>query len=154
MGQPVQLEAPKKRSGASVNVYLLLQKENQILCHLRKNTGYCDGMWSFVAGHVEDGESATHAMAREAHEEIGIELIISDLKLVHIMHRQTNRFNIDLFFDCKSWQGMPQNCEPEKCEKIEFFQLDSLPSPMIDYHAVALKCAFQGQLYSEYGWIK
>jgi 8-oxo-dGTP diphosphatase len=140
----------KNRSGASVNAYLILKQDDKVLFQLRKNTGYCDGMWSLVAGHVEDGESATAAMIREAREEIGIE--ISQLKVVHVIHRKTNRLNVDLFFDCPSWQGTIKNLEPEKCEKLEFFSLDGLPSNIVDYNEVVLKSVSKGEFYSELGW--
>ena len=144
----------KKRSGASVNAYLILKQGNKVLLQLRKNTGYCDGMWSLVAGHVEEGESATAAMIREAREEIGIELSPSQIQVVHIMHRKTNRFNVDILFDCTSWQGRVQNLEIEKCEKLEFFPLSALPSNIVDYNAAALRAILNGQLYSEQGWNK
>ena|ERR1700722_9545637 len=142
----------KKRNGASVNAYLILKKQDTILLHLRKNTGYCDGMWSLVAGHVEDGESATEGMIREAREEIGIDLYPDQIHVVHVMHRKTNRLNGDVFFDCQSWQGEIQNREPGKCEKSEFFPLSSLPSNIVDYNAVALNHILAGKLYSELGW--
>ena len=144
----------KKRTGASVNAYLILKQKGSILLQLRKNTGYCDGMWSLVAGHVEDGESATEGMIREAREEIGIDLCPAQIQVVHIMHRKTDRLNIDVFFDCQSWQGeLPvQNHEPEKCEKLEFFPLSFLPSNMVDYNAKALRYILEGKFYSELGW--
>lgn len=142
----------KKRSFASVNAYLILEQENKILFHLRKNTGYCDGMWGLVAGHVEDGESSSEAMIREAREEIGIELNSSQIRVVHVMHRQTNRLNVDIFFNCTSWLGAIENCEPEKCEKLEFFSLDALPSNIMDYQVTALKAIKKGEFYSEQGW--
>ncbi len=140
----------KKRTGASVNAYLILKQKGKILLHLRKNTGYCDGMWGLVAGHVEDGESATEGMIREAREEIGIDIHL--MQVVHIMHRKTNRLNIDVFFDCQTWQGEIQNREPEKCEQLEFFPLSSLPSNIIDYNAMALRHILEGRFYSEHGF--
>lgn len=107
-------------------------------------------MWSLVAGHVENNESATQGMIREAYEEIGIQL--EHIQVVHIMHRKTNRFNIDIFFDCKSWQGEIQNREPEKCEQLEFFSLDALPHNMIDYNKIALNHILESNFYSELGW--
>lgn len=142
----------KKRAGASVNVYLILKQSNKILLHLRKNTGYCDGMWSLVAGHVENSESATAAMIREAYEEIGIKLSPFQIKVVHVMHRQTNRLNVDIFFDCPLWEGIIKNCEPEKCERLEFFSLENLPTNIVDYNAIALKAVLNKEFYSEQGW--
>ncbi len=142
----------KKRDGASVNAYLILKQGNKILLHLRKNTGYCDGMWSLVAGHVENGESATAAMIRETYEEIGLTLSPDQIKVVYVMHRQTNRLKVDIFFDCPSWEGTIKNCEPEKCERLEFFSLENLPANIVDYNAIALKAILNREFYSEQGW--
>jgi 8-oxo-dGTP pyrophosphatase MutT (NUDIX family) len=140
------------RTGVSVNVYLVLRKKDEILLLLRKNTGYCDGQYSLVAGHVEDGESATAAMAREAYEEAGIHIVPSSLKAVHAMHRVTTRFNIDLFFECDEWQGSPTNREPDKCATLEYFPLQQLPPNTIDYINEALKAISNRSFYSEHGW--
>ncbi len=142
----------KTRKGASVNAYLILKQEDKTLLQLRKNTGYCDGMWSLVAGHVEDGESATEGMIREAREEIGIDFHPAQIQVVHIMHRKTNRLNVDVFFDCQSWQGNIQNLEPKKCEKLDFFLPSSLPSHIVEYNALALRHILEGKFYSELGW--
>src|SRR5437868_3941505 len=112
----------KKRTGNTfVTVYLILKKGDQTLLSLRKNTGYCDDFYGLVSGHVENDESATAAMIREAYEEAGIVLSPSDLKVVHIGHRKTDRFCIDVFFECTSYQGTLENKEPEKCATLQFF---------------------------------
>ncbi len=141
-----------KRAGAHINAYLVLRRKDEVLLLLRKNTGYCDGMWSFVAGHVEDGESASAAIIREANEEIGIRLSPSQIHAAHVMHRKSDRFNVDVFFDCQSWDGAIQNLEPEKCEKLEFFSLNSLPSNTIDHIKIALHNILNKKFYSEWGW--
>ncbi len=146
------LAGMRKRSGASVNAYLILQQDRKLLLQLRKNTGYCDGMWSLVAGHVEDGESATAALIREAHEEIGIALSPSEIKVVHVMHRQTNRLNVDIFFECSFWTGTIQNCEPHKCERLAFFSLEALPPNIVAYNVDAVRAWLDGKFYSEQGW--
>ena len=79
----------KERSKASVSTYLILEKDGMVLLGLRKNTGYQDGMYCLVSGHVEDNEAATTAMCREAKEEIGIDINPHDLKIVLIMHRKS-----------------------------------------------------------------
>lgn len=88
----------KLRTGASINVHLIVWRGEDVLLSLRQNTGHCDDCYGMIAGHVEDDESASSAMVREAYEEAGIQLDPGDLKMVYIMHRKTNRFNIDLFY--------------------------------------------------------
>ncbi len=142
--------AGRQRVAAVVSSYLVLRKGNEILLGLRKNTGFCDGMWSFVAGHVEDGEPASVALAREVFEEIGIEL--EDVKPVHVMHRKTNRVSVDVFFECWNWKGKIENRECEKCAGLQFFSLDRLPENMIEYNVVAIRAILDGCSYSEFGW--
>ena len=45
-----------------ITVGLILEKNGKILLIKRKNTGYMDGMYGFLAGHVEKGESLKQAM--------------------------------------------------------------------------------------------
>jgi ADP-ribose pyrophosphatase YjhB (NUDIX family) len=137
---------------ASVSSYLILRKENQVLLGLRQNTGYSDGMWSLPAGHVEEGEPASVAMIREAKEELGIRLDPTHLKAVHIMHRQSNRFNVDIFFTCKKWEGEIENKEPEKCRTLSFFPMDALPEKIVGYNKQVLDGLSQGIFFSEPGW--
>lgn len=147
-----QRSAKKHRSGASVNVYLILMKDEDVLLHLRQNTGYLDNHYGLIAGHVEDGESATAAIIREAYEEAGIEIVPSALKVVHVMHRQTNRLNIDVFFECREFRGQVTNKEPEKCKAQNYFPLKHLPVNTIDYIQIALQSIAENNFYSEHGW--
>lgn len=147
-----KISKKKKRTGANVNVYLILRQHDEILLSLRKNTGYCDDYYGLVAGHVEDGESATAAMIREAYEEAGIHMQPSSLKVVHIMHRQTNRLNIDIFFECHEWLGDIINRETDKCRALAFFSVRRLPVNLIDYIGNALQAIANDHFYSEQGW--
>ncbi len=140
------------RTGTNVNAYLILKKENQILLHLRENTGYYDGYYGLVSGHVEEGESAQAGLIREAQEEAGISLNAKDLHFAYCLHRQTNRLNIDLFFTCTSWEGEITNREPEKCAALQFFPPEEFPINMIGYIKQAIMDNDQGKYYSEQGW--
>jgi len=142
----------KNKGGTHVCAYLILRQKNDALLLLRKNTGYCDGQYGLVSGHVEDGEPATVGMLREAKEEAGIELLPSQLKVVHVSHRYSNRQNVDIFFECTSWEGDIKNQEPEKCAALEFFPLANLPDNTIPYIARTLQAAANGICYSEDGW--
>lgn len=139
-----------QRKGASVNAYLILKEDNQVLLHLRKNTGYLDGFWGLVSGHVEEGEAASEAMIREAEEEAGITPI--HLTPKYVIHRRSDRNNIDVFFECDQWEGVITNREPDKCENLAFFPENHLPVNTIDFITRALTCISEGHFYSEEGW--
>lgn len=141
-----------KRSKAIVNTYLLLKQGKNILFSLRQNTGYFDGYFGLISGHVEDHESARSAMIREAKEEANLIIGSESLTVVHVMHRKTDRFNIDIFFQCLHWEGELINLEPDKCTEFSFFSLDNLPTNLIPYIGRVLYSIFDKVIYSEEGW--
>ena len=53
-------------------VYLILERDSEVLLLRRFQTGYEDGKYGLVAGHLEAGESAVAGIVREAREEAGI----------------------------------------------------------------------------------
>jgi len=142
----------KERFKACVNVYLILEKEDTLLLYLRQNTGYADGQYSLVAGHIDGNEPASFAMAREAKEEIGIDINPKDLKVVHTMHRITDRENIDIFFSCSKWSGEIQNIEPHKCGELLFAPKHNLPQNTLEYIKTAINNSNINKSFCEFGW--
>ena len=47
-------------------VHLILINKNKVLLLRRLNTGYEDGNYSLPAGHIDQAETATQAVIREA----------------------------------------------------------------------------------------
>jgi 8-oxo-dGTP pyrophosphatase MutT (NUDIX family) len=135
-------------------VYLVLQKGNEVLLSERANTGYQDGKYSLVAGHMDGNELATSAMVREASEEAGIQVNPKDLHLCHIAHR-VNRDHpgeerMDLFFRCDAWQGEIVNKEPEKCADLHWYDMNHLPTNMLPFIRRVLSDISRNSTYSEY----
>lgn len=133
--------------------YPFYVRDGKILLSRRKNTGYADGMYSLPAGHVEDGESLTTCVVREAKEEIGVTIDPLDLQLVHTMHRFETDIRMDFFFIVHKWSGEPTNCEPEKCDDLEWFAVSALPTNIVPYIRAAIENWEKGIIYSERGWI-
>jgi 8-oxo-dGTP pyrophosphatase MutT (NUDIX family) len=136
--------------------YLTLFKDNKVLLLRRFNTGYEDGNYSMVAGHVDSGETFTQCVIREAEEEAGILLKPEDLKVVHVMHRNSgteeNNERVDVFFIAEKWDGEIVNKEPHRCDDLSWFDLDALPSNIIPYVNQAIKGIKNKNYYSEHGW--
>ena len=90
----------KREKPFHVACYLILLKANQTLLSRRYNTGYEDGNYSLVAGHVEADETVLEALVREAEEEAGIRVEPEDLEFVSVLHRHTGgrRIYLDFFF--------------------------------------------------------
>jgi 8-oxo-dGTP diphosphatase len=132
--------------------HLFLIKNGKILLLRRFNTGYEDGNYSVVAGHLDGNETFTNAMIREAKEEASIVIQPKDLKVVHVMHRKSTEERIDFFFACCNWKGDPKNMEPGKCDDLRWFPLDNLPKNTIPYIRQAIECFAKNIFYSEHGW--
>ncbi|MBI2327315.1 NUDIX domain-containing protein [Candidatus Curtissbacteria bacterium] len=71
-------------------VFLILARNNKILLLRRFNTGWEDGNYTLVSGHLNGDESATVAICREAKEEADLIINPNDLEIVHVMHRKTD----------------------------------------------------------------
>lgn len=148
------MSKPKERFKLIPAVYLILRRGNRILLLRRAHTGYQDGKYSVVAGHLDGDELATEAMAREAKEEAGITIDPSALQLIHTAHRlsrnQVGQERIDLFFEAKEWQGDIIIAEPDKCDDLSWHDLDDLPDNMLPFVKRVLTDILRGVNYSEY----
>ncbi len=139
-------------------VYILFSKNREVLLLRRHNTTYFDGYFSLPAGHVELGESLRSAAIREAQEEVGVTIKVSNLKLVHVLNRPAGEKNgdtrLDFFFEVKLWTGELKNMEPNKCSELKWFNASSLPPEMIPEVRQAVELVLKGEVESEYGWPK
>lgn len=113
----------------------------EVLLQLRQNTGYMDDHWAAAAaGHVERGETAYAAVAREATEEIAV----GDLSpqfvtaMQRTAHAEPIDERIDFFFTATSWSGEPRIVEPEKCAELRWCRLDDLPDPVVPHERAVL----------------
>ncbi len=134
------------------SIYLILIRDNKILLLKRQNTGYEDGKYGLPAGHLEDNETIRNGLKREIKEEIGIDINVDNLKLVHTMHRKEEDTRVDFFFEVSKYEGTPLNNEPEKCSDLSWFPLNKLPSNIIPYIKTAIENSRNGIIYSEVGW--
>lgn len=136
-------------------VYLMLLNKDQILLSRRFNTGWQDGKYSLVAGHVDGDESFATALCREAKEEAGIEIAPRDVEFAQAVHRRDSsdaREYVDIYFAVTAWTGRIKNKEPEKCDELAWYSLDDLPENMVPAVRTVLVNYRKGVHYTELGW--
>jgi len=140
------------RAKFPVTVHLLFFREDQILLLRRFNTGYADGQYSVPAGHLDGGETVIAAAAREAEEETGVRIKLSDLVFSSVLHRNDGEERVDFFVHVLDWQGEPVNTEPEKCDELRWVNVDELPDNIIPYIKRAIQNHRGGITFDEFGW--
>ncbi|MFC6154200.1 NUDIX domain-containing protein [Nocardioides yefusunii] len=137
-------------------VYLLREAENgtEVLLQQRGDVDFMAWHWAAgAAGHVERGETAPQAAARELREELDVE---ADLTFEFTMQRTDRALAIDeradFFFTARSWRGEPRIVEASKCAQIGWFPLDALPEPMVPHERFALAHLGGEQRYLSFGF--
>ena len=124
--------------------YVVLRRGDEVLLQLRRGTGYMDGFWATMAGHVDPGESVYDAAVRELKEEADVAVLASDLQPLTTIHRyepdgpQVEQ-RCDVFFETRTWTGEARIAEPAKCEAMTWFPLAALPEPVVPHELLVLQ---------------
>jgi 8-oxo-dGTP diphosphatase len=141
----------------TLDVFLLLTRDDYVLLALRQGTGFADGMWNLPSGKAETAETAAAAVIREAHEELGIRLSghkINFAATVHCRNTDTD-IRIGLFFQAAANDSpldIPYNAEPHKCAKIAWFPMAMLPSTTMPYSALGVSLYQRKAYFGAIGW--
>jgi 8-oxo-dGTP diphosphatase len=143
---------PPERFKLVSAVHLFLIREGRVLLLRRFNTGYEDGSYSVVAGHLDGGEPVKQAMIREAREEVAITIAPEDMDVVGVMHRRSEDERIDWFLAASAWSGEVINAESHKCDRLDWFPLDALPDNVIPYVRRAIDNYRRGAWFDSFGW--
>lgn len=146
------MHSHSERFRTPVAVHLFLVRDDTILLLRRFNTGYEDGNYSVVAGHLDGDETILAAISREAMEEAGIRLDPIATEIVGVMHRRSNDERIDFFVLSTSWTGEVTNREPDKCDDLRWFPLDNLPPNVIPYVRTAIDAWRSGTWFTSHGF--
>jgi len=129
--------------------YVVLRRGVQVLMQLRQGTGYRDGHWAVLAGHVDAGESVHEAAVREALEEGGVTIEPGDLVPLTALHRFERggpavEQRLDVFFQVTRWTGEPDLREPDRAARMAWFALDALPEPVVPHERLVLDALASG----------
>jgi len=117
---------------------LIVNDKNQILLIRRteKCQGGLKGIWSRPGGAVEFGETVEQAIKREIKEELNIDIELFGKNTFHediVIKDEEKRHWVTYGPFAKIISGELKNMEPEKHDKLEWFDLDNLPENIAHY---------------------
>jgi mutator protein MutT len=105
-----------------IAVAALVRDGHVLLAHRHPARRRYADCWDLVGGHVEPGESARLALARECREELGV--------LVHDptpFPMAVEDPALDVFaFLVTRWEGEPLNAAPEEHDELRWFRPEEL----------------------------
>ncbi|MDO5678684.1 MAG: NUDIX domain-containing protein [Propionibacteriaceae bacterium] len=120
---------------------LLRDADGRVLLARRSGTSIADGLWNLPGGHIEDGERAAVAAAREAREEIGA--ILDPAALRHIglqrfdlTYSSGRATGFNFFFETDTWDG--DLAPGEVTSELGWFDVDDIPADSLPWLQGAL----------------
>ncbi len=112
-----------------VGTAIIINRDNKVLLMKRKGP-HGHGTWSTPGGHLDFGETPEQGAAREAKEEVGLDVVdIRFRALTNDVFDATGKHYVTIWMDGKS-TGEPSIVAEEEVVEIGWFAWDSLPSPL------------------------
>jgi len=114
-----------------VGVAVIVRRGDRLLLGLRRSATHGDGVWQFPGGHLEWGEAVADCAQREVLEETGLTVSIDGQgPWTSNWFPESGRHYVTVFLLATAPAGDPAVCEPDKCERWDWFRWDDLPAPL------------------------
>ena len=113
-----------------VVVGALVREGRVLMVHRRPEKHAYPDMWDLPGGVVEAGESELDGLARELHEELGVQIATASVS--HLCRVTVGSADEPVLLSAwlvRDWQGTPANVAPEEHDDIGWFDLDAMPPP-------------------------
>jgi 8-oxo-dGTP diphosphatase len=113
-----------------VVVGALMHEGRVLLVHRRPEKHAYPDLWDLPGGFIEAGESELDALARELHEELGVQIATD--AATHLCRLTAGPAEEAVHLSAwvvPDWQGTPTNVAPEEHDDIGWFSLDDFPPP-------------------------
>ena len=98
--------------------------------HRRPDKRANPDVWDLPGGLIEAGESELGALARELHEELGVQIATD--KTTHLCRLTAGPADEPALLSAwvvRDWLGTPANIAPEEHDGMRWFSLEELPPP-------------------------
>ena len=114
----------------------LLDDANRVLLARRADAAHQGGLWEFPGGKLEPGESVADGLARELHEELGVD-IETHRPLIRVTHHYADRSVLLDVHRVDAWRGEPHGREGQPIEWVAVDALRDYPMPAADVPIVS-----------------
>jgi 8-oxo-dGTP diphosphatase len=112
-----------------VGTAIIITKGDKVLLMKRKGP-HGTGTWSTPGGHLDFGETPEQGAAREAKEEVGVDVLDIRFRAVtNDLFEAAGRHYITIWLEGRS-TGEPIITSEREVEEIGWFAWDSLPKPL------------------------
>jgi 8-oxo-dGTP diphosphatase len=112
-----------------VGIGIIITKDDQVLLMKRKGP-HGQGTWSTPGGHLDFGETPEGCAAREAKEEVGLDVVDIRFRAVtNDIFETTGKHYITIWMEGESISE-PFIAADEEVAEIGWFAWDSLPQPL------------------------
>ena len=94
-----------------------------LMCHRRPSLQRYPAKWDFPGGHIEDGETAGEALARELFEEVNIRITVPEGApkfRVRYNYGATDGLALSVWV-ITEWSGVPENLARDEHDDIRWF---------------------------------
>jgi 8-oxo-dGTP diphosphatase len=113
-----------------VGVAIIIVRNEQVLLVKRQNS-LGAGTWSTPGGHLEYSETLEFCAAREAKEEVGLDVAnIHFRALTNDVFETEGKHYITVWMEGEAASGEPEICADYEVAEVGWFAWDSLPAPL------------------------
>ena len=107
----------------------LVGPQGVLLVHRHPDRRYYPDCWDFPGGHIEPGESAANALARELREEIGVDATITGAPALRVVEKGTADDGLVLqLWIVTNWGGEPANLATDEHDELQWADAHVVPA--------------------------
>lgn len=110
---------------------ILRDDNGRILLAQRPSGKHLAGLWEFPGGKCEPGESPEHALRRELHEEIGVDIGTVE-KLIAVPWRYPQKSIVLDVYDVTTYTGSAHGREGQALRWVTLGEIPAMPMPPAD----------------------
>jgi mutator protein MutT len=123
----------------------LVREGRVLLVHRSRNRRAYPDVWDLPGGHIDAGETELAALAREMHEELGVQIATGSA--IHLCRLEVGHGEELVRFSAwivGEWEGTPTNVAPDEHDEIRWFRPEELPPLAHELVGTAVAEAMRG----------